>query len=88
MRIIITPLKLGRETSATYVLERLGSRFPVRYIYIEKESVPAGIPDYAAVRIIVDESGAMGRFAQFLKDRVVEVEDENSKITIGQIWAA
>ena len=98
MRIIRTALKLGRETSATYVLERLDGKFPVRTLYLEKKSVPSGLPDYVAVRLVVDESGAMGRFAQFLKERVEEVDDDEvdddevdddeARITIGQIWAA
>ncbi|MCY4652124.1 MAG: hypothetical protein OXC95_03055 [Dehalococcoidia bacterium] len=88
MRIIRTPLKLERPTQATYVLQRLGAMFPVRSLYLEKESVPSGLPDYIAVRVILDDSGAMGRFAQFLEERVKNVDDDEAKITIGQIWDA
>ena len=88
MRIIRTPMKLERPTPATYLLQRLGGRFPVRSLYLEKGSVPSGLPDYVAVRVIVDESGAMGQFAQFLEERVEKVDDDEAKITIGQIWDA
>ena len=86
MKVLRTPLRLERTTSATYVLQRLAARFPVRALYLEQESVSSGLPDYIAVRVIVDESGAMGRFARFLDERVEEVGDDEAKITIGQIW--
>ena len=87
MKILRTPMKWERNTDATHVLEPLGAGFAVRTIYLEKKDFPSGVPDYVAVRIIVDESGAMGRFARFLEDRV-ERGDKDSKITVAQIWAA
>ena len=88
MRIIRTPMKLDTDTGNTYRLEPSGAGFPVRTLYLEKRSVPSGLPDYVAVRLILDDSGAMGRFARFLEERVEEVDDDEAKITIGQIWAA
>lgn len=88
MRIIRAPLKLIKDTGHTYRLEARDAGFSVRSLYLEKSAFPSGIPDYVAVRVIVDESGAMGRFAQFLEDRVEGVDDEDAKITIGQIWSA
>ena len=88
MRIIRTPMKLGRPTDNTYVLESSEAGFPVRALYLEKDSVPSGLPDYVAVRIVLDDSGAMGRFAQFLEERVTQVVDDEAKITIGHIWDA
>ena len=88
MRIIRTPMKLDEPTANTYRLERSGPGFPVRTLYIEKESVPSGLPDYVVVRVILDDTGAMGRFAQFLEERVEEVDDDEAKMTIGHIWDA
>ncbi|MXY22665.1 MAG: hypothetical protein F4Y49_15190 [Dehalococcoidia bacterium] len=88
MRIIRTPMKPDRPTGNTYVLEPSEAGFPVRALYLENDSVPSGLPDYVAVRIVLDDSGALSRFAQFLKEHVKQVDDDEVKVTIGQIWNA
>ncbi len=87
VRVLRAPLKWARNTDATHVLEPLGDDSPVRTIYLEKKSFPSDVPDYVAVRVVVDESGAMGRFARFLDERV-ERGDKDAKVTVAQIWAA
>ena len=87
MKIIRTALKQQRPTDGTYVLQPLGAGSPVRVLYLEKDAFPDDVPEYIAVRIVLDDDGAMTRFAQFLEDRV-EIGDEAYKLTIGQIWSA
>ena len=87
MTIIRTALKRQRPTAATYVLEPLGVGSPVRVLYLEQDAFPDDIPEYVAVRIVLDDDGAMTRFAQFLEDRI-EIGDSTYKLTIGQMWSA
>ena len=87
MRIIRAIMRQSLSTASTYVLGPFNAKAPVRILYLEQSAVPSGIPDCVLVRNVLDESGAIKRFAQFIDDRV-EVGGETYKPTIGRIWYA
>ena len=90
MRVLTTPLTLGKETDHTARLEARGGGIAVRSVYFEESVFLSGIPDYMAIGVTIDVSGAIGGLAHFREDRVAEVDDEDVRVTIGRkltAWA-